>query len=215
MPVEPVMLGAYMIAVSALVMTPGPDTILILRYTLSSGQRVGLATVAGVQLGLFVHTLLAVAGISLIIASSPVLFKSVALLGAGYLAWLGLQGFRDGGALSLNGVSKQVGPTKAIRDGTLCNLLNPKVILIFLALLPNFIDTSRDNVSAQLVTLGVTLILINTLWQAPLAWLAQAARQWLTSPKVNRILSRLTGGILLIFAALMIYDNLLSNTKLH
>jgi threonine/homoserine/homoserine lactone efflux protein len=96
-PVDPVTLGAFVLTVLAVVVSPGPDTVLILRYSLSSGHRVGLATVLGVQLGLLVHTALAVAGISLIIASSPLLFKAVALLGAAYLVWLGLQGLIGGG----------------------------------------------------------------------------------------------------------------------
>ena len=99
MPVDPALFGAFIITASALVASPGPDTVLIIRYALSSGHRVGLAAVLGVQLGLLVHTALAVAGISVIIASSPVLFKGISLIGAGYLAWLGVQGFRGGGAI--------------------------------------------------------------------------------------------------------------------
>ena len=96
MPVEAATLGAFVIAVAAIVVSPGPDTMVILRYALASGRRAGFAAVAGVQLGLMVHTVLAVLGVSLIIASSPVLFKLVAVAGAAYLAWLGVQGFRGG-----------------------------------------------------------------------------------------------------------------------
>jgi homoserine/homoserine lactone efflux protein len=94
--VDPTTLLAFVIASGAIVLSPGPDTILILRYTMSSGTRVGLATVAGVQLGLAAHTLLAILGITVIIVSSPILFKFVALAGAAYLAWLGIQSFRAG-----------------------------------------------------------------------------------------------------------------------
>ncbi|MCK5546407.1 MAG: LysE family translocator, partial [Rhodospirillaceae bacterium] len=97
LPVDISTFGAYLLTVSAVVLSPGPDTIIILRNTLSSGPRIGLVTVAGVQTGLVVHTLLAVLGISVLIASSPVLFKAVALAGAIYIAWIGVQGFRDGG----------------------------------------------------------------------------------------------------------------------
>ena len=102
MPIEPTVLAAFMVAVTAIILSPGPDTMVILRHTLSSGRRVGLAAVAGVQLGLVLHTTLAVAGISLIIANSPVLFRGVAVAGAAYLAWLGAQGFRSSGALTLD-----------------------------------------------------------------------------------------------------------------
>ena len=208
MPVEPAILGAFILTASATVISPGPDTVLIIRYALNSGHRVGLAAVIGVQLGLLVHTTLAVAGISLIIASSPVLFRLVTLTGASYLAWLGIQGFRESGTLGLNTGLAPVSGWKAVRDAMLTNLLNPKVILIFLALLPNFIDTTRGDVSAQLLTLAAVLITINILWQTPLAWIAVTARQWLSNPTISRRISRLTGSVLLIFAVLMLFENL-------
>jgi len=208
MPVDPAILGAFIITASALVASPGPDTVLIVRYAISSGHRVGLAAVLGVQLGLLVHTALAVAGISVIIASSPVLFKGVALTGAAYLAWLGIQGFRGSGAMGLDTAPENISGAKALRNALLTNLLNPKVILIFLALLPNFIDATKVNVSAQLLTLAGSLIVINVLWQAPIAWLAVTVRHWLSDPVISKVISRATGGVLLIFAALMVYDNI-------
>jgi threonine/homoserine/homoserine lactone efflux protein len=209
MPVEPATLGAFLLTVAALILSPGPDTVLILRYTMSSGQRVGLAAVAGVQLGLMVHTTLAVLGISLIIARTPVLFQGVAVLGALYLAWLGLQGFR-GGVLRLgDGGGAPVSAAKALRDAVLTNVLNPKVIILFLALFPNFVDAGRGDLPAQLVTLGAALIVANTLWQAPLAWMADAARRWIGRPAVQRAVSRATGAVLLVFAAMMLYEHVI------
>jgi threonine/homoserine/homoserine lactone efflux protein len=208
MPVEIAVLGAFVVAVTALVMSPGPDTMLILRYTLASGPRVGLATVAGVQVGLALHTLLAVLGVSLIIASSPLLFKTVAIAGAAYLGWLGVQGLRGGGALSLHGGGSVVGTGKACRDAILCNVLNPKVIILFLALFPNFVDTGRDDVPVQLITLAAVLIAINVLWQAPMVWAAEAVRCWLISPAVARAMARGAGAVLLAFALLMLYEHL-------
>ena len=209
LPVDLPVLGAFVIASGAIVMSPGPDTILIIRYTLSSGQRVGFATVFGVQLGLLVHTALAVAGVSVIIASSPALFRMVAIAGAAYLGWLGIQGFRGGGTLSINGGGSMVGSAKACRDAILTNILNPKVIVLFLALFPNFVDTSRGNTTAQLITLAVTLIMINIFWQAPLAWAAERFRRWLGRPTVQLAVNRGTGLVLLAFAALMLYEHLL------
>ena len=208
MPVDPATLGAFVVAIAALVMSPGPDTILILRHTLGSGRGVGLAAVTGVQLGLMVHTGLAVTGISLIVASSPVLFKTLAVAGAAYLAWLGIQGFRDGGAVSLDAKAPPVGMARACREATMCNVLNPKVIVLFLALLPNFVDSSRDNITSQLVTLGIALIAVNVLWQVPITWLADGIRRWLVRPGVVRALSRITGLVLLVFSAFMLFEHL-------
>ena len=155
MPVEVTTLAAFIAASLAIVLSPGPDTMLILRYTMTSGQRTGLATVTGVQLGLIVHTVAAAVGLSLIIASSDLLFRAIAIAGAAYLAWLGLQGFRAGllnvAAMTAGG---SVSAAKALRDAMLTNILNPKVILLFLALMPNFVAADRGQVPLQLAVLG-------------------------------------------------------------
>ncbi|MCK5445718.1 MAG: LysE family translocator [Rhodospirillaceae bacterium] len=209
-PVDPATFGAFLLTVSAIVLSPGPDTLIILRYTLSSGTRTGLITVAGVQTGLLVHTTLAVLGISVIIASSPVLFKGVAVLGALYIAWLGFQGFREGGLLDVNNGGKSgVSGRKAYLDAILCNVLNPKVILIFLALFPNFVETDRGNVTGQLLTLALGLIIMNTLWQVPLALAAEVVRRWLLNPTAYKIVTRSTGVLLIAIALMMVYENLL------
>ena len=114
LPIETATLFAFILAAGAIVMSPGPDTMLIIRHTLTSGQKTGLATVLGVQLGLLVHTALAVAGVSVIIASSPLLFRLVAVAGAAYLGWLGAQGLRGGGSLSINGTGAAVKPKRRI-----------------------------------------------------------------------------------------------------
>ena len=146
MPVEISILSAFLIAAAAIVLSPGPDTIVIIRYTMSSGKRIGMATMAGVQLGLVFHTILAIFGITVIIASSETLFKGVAIAGAIYLAWLGIQGFLPGSSTFSfgNGASgtPNVSAHKAWRDAFMSNALNPKVIVLYLALMPNFVRTT-------------------------------------------------------------------------
>lgn len=207
LPVEGPVLLAFAVPAVATVLSPGPDTVLILRYALGSGQKVGFAAVAGVQLGLVVHTLLAAAGLSVILATSPILFGAVTVAGAAYLAWIGWQGLRGVGALAIGGGGR-VGAGKALRDALLCNLLNPKVILLFLALFPQFVEPAHADVPAQLVTLGGLLLLINIAWQVPLAWAAQAARRWLDRPAVQLAVARATGVVFIGFAALLLYDHL-------
>lgn len=207
LPLDPAMLGAFTLAAAALVVSPGPDTMLILRYTLTSGHRVGLATVAGVQLGLLVHTLAAVAGLSLLIVSVPALFQAIALAGAAYLAWLGLQSFKAGTvAVGAEG-PMAVSWGKALRDAAVTNILNPKVIVLFLALMPGFLQPERGQVPLQLVTLGLTLIAVNIVWQTGLAVAAEWARRWLADAKVQRLLSWATGAVFLLFAALMAWEH--------
>lgn len=208
-PVDFATYSAFLLTASLIVMSPGPDTLLILRYTLTSGRNVGLLTIAGVQVGLLGHTALAVLGISVLIASTPWLFKAVALAGAAYIGWMGLQGFREHGLLHVGATGKPpVGGVKAFRDAIFCNLLNPKVILLFLALFPNFVDNSRDDVPQQLIALAFGLIVINVLWQAPMAFAAEAVRRWLKNPRTYKLVTHSTGALLIVLAVLMVYENL-------
>lgn len=206
MPLDLPTIAAFAIAAAAIVVSPGPDTMLILRYALGSGRAAGLAAVAGVQIGLFVHTALAVAGVSALIASSPMLLRPLAVAGAGYLAWLGLRAFRGRGLLGVTHAGK-VEAARACREAILCNVLNPKVILLFLALYPNFITVGRGNVTAQVVMLSAVLILINVGWQSGLVACANVARRWLVRPPVQRAVGRVTGGILIAFALAMLWEH--------
>lgn len=207
-PIDPSLLGGFIVASVAIVVSPGPDTVLILRYALTGGRGIGLAAVSGVQLGLLVHITLAVLGISLIIASSPVLFRAVAVAGAAYLAWLGVQSLRGEGGLELKTQGPKATAGRALREAALCNILNPKVILWFLALLPNFVDPGR-NVPGQVIALSLVLIAINIAWQAPMALAADGVRRWLGRPEVRRMVNRASGATLIGMAVLMLAQNIL------
>lgn len=212
-------LAAFALTALAIVVAPGPDTLLIVRYGLTSGRPAALAAVAGVQAGLIVHTLLAVAGISALIAASPALFRGLAIAGAAYLGWLGITGLR--GAAAFDGArppvsmdvpvpaSSPVSLTVAWRDAMVTNVLNPKVILLFVALYPNFVTPGRDDATRQLLVLSAVLILINVMWQAPLALAAEFVRGWLGDPRVARLVSRMTGAILVALALLILSEHLL------
>ena len=201
-------LAAFAVTAGAVVVSPGPDTALILRHALTGGRRTGMAAVLGVQLGLLVHFTLAALGVSLIIASSPVLYRSVAFMGAAYLAWIGIQGLLGGGPLRLKADGPAASGRRAMRDAMVTNLLNPKVIILFLGLLPNFVDRTADTVTQQMMVLTATLIIINTLWQAPMAWAADAVRRWLANDRAQRWIAIGTGVVLIGFAVLMVADNL-------
>jgi threonine/homoserine/homoserine lactone efflux protein len=153
-----------------------------------------------------VHTALAAAGVSALIAATPVWFRSLAIAGALYLAWLGIRGFRGSGGLSI-GQSSRAGVLRACRDATLCNLLNPKVIVLFLALYPNFLVPDRGDVTAQIATLSVVLLVINVVWQSALVCGADMARQWFGRADVQRAVGRTTGLILLGFAGVMVWEH--------
>ena len=208
-PIDPTLLGGFIVAAVAIIVSPGPDTIVILRHALTGGRGTGLAAVSGVQLGLLVHTSLAVAGISLLVASSPVLFQGLTVIGAVYLAWLGIQSLRGVGGLEVEIGAAPAGAARACREAALCNILNPKVILWFLALLPNFVNPEAGDVTTQLIALSALLIALNILWQAPMALAADGVRRWLGRPETMHAVNRVSGVILLGMAALMLGQHLL------
>ena len=209
MPVDVSAFIAFIGAALVVVISPGSDTLLILRYTLASGRRVGLATVTGVKLGLVIHTTAAVVGLSLIIVTVPVLYGAIAIVGALYLAWLGFQRIRAGVVSLDNMDGLVVSSAKGLRDAAITNVLNPKVIFLFLAMMPNFVVPEAGDVSLQFATLGLALIVVSAIWQGALALGAEAARQWLAVPRIQRILSWVTGVILMAFAAALILEHAL------
>jgi len=208
-PIDSTLLGGFIVAAVAIIVSPGPDTIVILRHALTGGRGTGLAAVSGVQLGLLVHTALAVVGISLLVASSPVLFRGLTVIGAVYLAWLGIQSLRGVGGLEVEIGAAPVGAARACREAALCNILNPKVILWFLALLPNFVNPEAGDVTTQLIALSALLIALNILWQAPMALAADGVRRWLGRPETMHAVNRVSGVVLLGMAALMLGQHLL------
>jgi len=206
--IDPATFGAFLITAVIIVVSPGPDTMLILRYTLNGGRRTGAATVVGVQFGMAAHTILAVAGLSLIVAKSPLLFKFIAVGGAVYLAVLAVQALRAGMLRPRDDAAPvPVSGRRAMRDGFFTNLLNPKVILLFIALFPNFIDAGRDDVWLQLIVLGTVLIFINVLWLMPLVAFAASMRRWLGTPAVQRGVNWATFVVFMGFAVLMILEH--------
>lgn len=212
---DPATLIAYLLTAGAIVVSPGPDTTLIVRHTLTSGLPAGLGTVAGTTIGLAGHTLATVLGLSLLIAASKTALAVIAITGAAYLAWLGWQAF-SAGVISFGNVTASVGAPyvsskRALRDGLISNLFNPKVILLFLSLMPQFLDPAagQSSVPRQLAIMGVILILMSLAWQIPLALAAESVRGWLARPSVQRGINWVTGAILLGFAALMLYDHVL------
>ena len=208
-PIDSTLLGGFIVAAVAIIVSPGPDTIVILRHALTGGRGTGLAAVSGVQLGLLVHTALAVVGISLLVASSPVLFQGLTVIGAVYLAWLGIQSLRGVSGLEVETGPAPAGAARACREAALCNILNPKVILWFLALLPNFVNPEAGDVTTQLIALSALLIALNILWQAPMALAADGVRRWLGRPETMHAVNRVSGVILLGMAALMLGQHLL------
>lgn len=159
MPDLPTLL-VFALAAVALIAVPGPNLIYIAARSLSGGRRAGLASALGVETGTLVHVAAAAAGLSALLASSAVAFNVVKYLGAAYLVYLGVRTL-----LSRESEVTEEGPGPAslgrtYRQAVLVQLLNPKVALFFLALLPQFVDPARGPIATQILVLGVVLAVL-------------------------------------------------------
>ena len=153
LPVEPLTLLAFIPAGLALNLTPGADMMFCLGQGLKSGRRAAMAANFGIALGGMVHTLLAALGLGALLKTHPAAFEAIRWLGVGYLLWLAVGALRA----SPFAAEAQVIPasaTRAIGQGLMVNLLNPKVILFILAFLPQFVDPART-ILPQFLTLGL------------------------------------------------------------
>jgi threonine/homoserine/homoserine lactone efflux protein len=133
----------------ALIAIPGPNMLYIATRSMSEGRRSGLASATGVLTGTLINVAAAAAGVSAVIASSALAFDTLRYLGAAYLIYLGVR------ALLRRGEAATATPRgSAYRQAILVQLLNPKTALLFLSLLPQFVDPSRGPVATQMLVLG-------------------------------------------------------------
>jgi len=186
--------------------SPGPDNLYVLTQSLAHGRRAGLAAVSGFCLGMTGHTLAAVLGVSALAAGSPLAMRVLTLLGALWLlrlAWLSWQAASTvtRRPVTLPADAPGSTPTAAalVRRGALMNLSNPKVLLFFLAFLPQFVAPPQQAgpVAIQLVQLGLLFMLATLIAFGSIALGADALRRrCLGSPTALRHLDRLTAVIL-------------------
>src|SRR5436190_5033323 len=151
-------LMAYVAVVLGFVFIPGPATLLTVARATSSGTRVGIATGAGVAAGDVFHTVMAMVGISAIIATSATLFSIVKYIGAAYLVYLGIRAIIEKTPADPAAGALAISAGKAFRQAILTEVLNPKTALFFLAFLPQFVQPENGSVILQLMTLGIVFV---------------------------------------------------------
>lgn len=193
-------LELFAIAAVALIVIPGPAVLYIVSQSVGHGRRSGLAAVAGVELGAFVHVAGAALGVSAIIASSATAFSALKLAGGAYLVVLGTKRLRerDPGD-GREGVPGRLRPLRAtFRQGMIVSALNPKTALFFLAFLPQFVDPQRGHVALQAGVLGIVFVAIATLSDAVWALGSGSFATLLRASARARRLERCASGGILI-----------------
>ncbi len=164
----------FLAAALVIALTPGPGILYVASRTLSGGRAEGLASSFGTGLGGMVHVVASALGVSAVIMASAEAFTIMKLLGAAYLVWLGIKGFRDA-RIDLPADVSAVGAGQAFRDGVIVEMFNPKTAAFFLAFIPQFIDPSRP-VALQAILLGTISVALNTGVDVIVTFLAVRAR---------------------------------------
>lgn len=210
---EPPLLITYLIAITVLSMTPGVDTMLVIRNTARGGLRDGVVSSFGICSGLFVHATVSAVGISVILMQTAWAFTMLKVVGACYIIWLGLVSFRNllrkgnpslAGPLSVSKQGFMIG--RSLREGLLSNVLNPKPVVFYMAFLPQFINPQYPALVQSLV-LAAFHFMIAMIWQSFLALVVDRAKSRLFQPRVGRLFDGLTGTILVGLGVKLVLDS--------
>ncbi len=191
---------AFTMVAALMTISPGPDTMLVVRNALRGGRRDGLLTVAGICSGLFVHALLSALGVSAVLMYSATAFTALKIGGALYLVWLGIKSLRAAARRvapvpDIAGAAPRADGTASFREGLLTNLLNPKVIVFYLALVPQFIGPD-DPVLLRYVLLTSIHYVQGILWLGGVALLVARSRVMFMQPAWRRWIDAACGTIL-------------------
>jgi threonine/homoserine/homoserine lactone efflux protein len=202
---DPLFLG-YLSLTGALVVTPGATTAVVVRNTLASGWRGGIAAAVGAALGNSAHAAAAGLGMAVLIARMPALLTGVKLTGGLYLAWLGLSSLRrvlSGDALPVSSAimasASAFGHHHAVREGLTVNLLNPAIATFYLAVVPSFVPQGAPGIYyVQLAAIHVGMAFIcHSIW----AFLMDRLRHLLANARARLVLESITAAALLLLAA--------------
>jgi threonine/homoserine/homoserine lactone efflux protein len=194
-------LPEFLLTVYVLILIPGPSVLFVVSRGVALGRRAALATVVGNATGFALQLTLVAIGIGSIVARSEAVFTVLKLAGAAYLVYLGIRNIRDRKTLArIFGTTEVAAKSlrRIMREGFVVGATNPKGVIIFTAVLPQFIDRSAGHVTLQLLTLGAICLVIALLSDGAWAIASGTARQWLgRSPRRLEVLSA-TGGAMLV-----------------
>lgn len=191
---------AFVLIAVVLILVPGPSVLFVITRSLTLGPRAGLATVVGNAAGVYVQVIAVALGVGALVQESIHLFTAIKLVGAAYLVYLGVQTFRHRRSLvaALDAPVERKLVRRILGDAFVVGIFNPKVIVFFMAILPQFVDRSSGSVARQLLVLGAIFCALALVCDSMWALLAGAARAWLVgSPRRLEAIGG-TGGVVMI-----------------
>lgn len=202
MPVTFGVLGLFVLAALLICVTPGPDMVYVVTHGLSQGIRAGLVASLGMAAGMVFHTTAVTLGLAGLVNASPLTYDLVRWGGAVYLAVLGWKTLRAARTTPEFADVPRVPLRTVFRRAALTNLLNPKILLFYLAFLPQFTDPARGRLALQFLVLGLVFVLLGLLVDGAVALLSGRIGDWLLRrPAASRRLNEAAGLVFLGLAA--------------
>ncbi|CCQ47729.1 lysE type translocator family protein [Pseudarthrobacter siccitolerans] len=189
---------AFALTSLVLIAIPGPSVLFVIGRSLALGRKGGLLSVLGNALGMVPQIIAVALGVGVVLAQSVVLFTIIKIAGAAYLVHLGIQAIRHRGGTAAAGPVPPSSTWRMVREGFLVGATNPKTIVFFVAVLPQFVDYAAGSIPLQLALLGVIFLVIALVSDSIWALAAGTARHWFArSPKRIASLSA-AGGVMMI-----------------
>ncbi|MFD8079325.1 LysE family translocator [Streptomyces sp. NPDC059718] len=193
-------LAAFALVSLVLVLIPGPSVLFVIGRALAHGRRVALTSVAGNTLGSYVLVVAVALGVGPVVERSALLFAALKLAGAAYLVYLGVKALRHRGALAM--VSGEAGAARgALRtlgEGFVVGVSNPKTMVFYAAVLPQFVDRPAGHVTVQMLLLGLVFNAIALVSDSTMGLVAAAARSWFARSPRRLSLVGGAGGLAMI-----------------
>lgn len=194
----------FVVTTAVVCLTPGPAALLVVAQGMSNGYRRSYWAIAGIAFGNAIYFALSATGVAALIVASSTLFSVIKWIGVAYLFYLGISAIRSkASALTVsNDATHATSGMRAFWQAMVVELSNPKALLYFVALLPQFIDPSRP-VGPQLLIFGITCIVLDTMAYSLYAWLGSKTRRFTANTRFVKTSNRAAGGLLMVAGAMM------------
>jgi threonine/homoserine/homoserine lactone efflux protein len=204
--VFPSRIWEYFIAAVVIVLAPGPSVLFVIARAIAWGRATAVATVLGNVTGAFTLSVVVAVGLGPILQRSEIAFISVQVLGGLYLVYLGITAIKHS-QIHANDITNQgdIRPSKwrSMREGFWVGALNPKGMVFFAAILPQFVDREAGNITSQLILMGAIFALLALFFDSGWGVLAGTIRNWLATELKRLVLMRMTGGVVMIILGLL------------
>ena len=184
----------FIAAAIVVLLVPGPGVVYVVARSATQGYRAGIVSVLGLSTGALLHVVAATIGLSAILLASATAFTVIKFLGAGYLVYLGIRMLLSRESVQLPDTSSRKAMYRLFTDGVIISAFNPKIAIFFLAFLPQFVRPGTDDVSRQILLLGLTYVGLAVLTDGCYSLLAGKLRTWFLQQKLRRNLTRYLGG---------------------